>query len=148
VPTVSDRIDIVRRMVNSYNTGKTDDVAEFIHEEYLNPGALEHMPELRGPEAFALAVKWLKLTFSEDAHLEEIGYEEKGSWVRAKLALYGRQVGELVGMPATGRKFSGEQIHLIRIVDGKIRDHRDWPDYLGTYRQLGEPWPTEEGWRP
>ncbi|AXE88349.1 ester cyclase [Streptomyces sp. Go-475] len=145
---MSDHIDIVRRMVNSYNTGKTEDVAEFIHEEYLNPGALEHMPELRGPEAFALAVKWLKLTFSEDAHLEEISYEEKGSWVRAKLALYGRQVGELVGMPATGRRFSGEQIHLIRIVDGKIRDHRDWPDYLGTYRQLGEPWPKEEGWRP
>ncbi|AVH94692.1 hypothetical protein GCM10010497_18990 [Streptomyces cinereoruber] len=145
---MTDRIDVVRRMVNAYNTGDVGDVAEFIHAEYLNPGALEHMPTLRGPEAFGLAVKWLKLTFSEEAFLEEISYEENGDWVRAKLALYGRQVGELVGMPATGRRFSGEQIHLVRIVDGKIRDHRDWPDYLGTYRQLGEPWPTEEGWRP
>ncbi|EGX60534.1 hypothetical protein SZN_07133 [Streptomyces zinciresistens K42] len=145
---MTDRIDIVRRMVNAYNTGDVDDVAEFIHDEYLNPGALEHMPTLRGPEAFSLAVKWLKITFSEEAFLEEVSYEENGDWVRAKLALYGRQVGELVGMPATGRRFSGEQIHLIRIVDGRIRDHRDWPDYLGTYRQLGEPWPTQEGWRP
>lgn len=145
---MSERIDIVRKMVNAYNTGSVDDVAEFIHDEYLNPGALEHMPDLRGPESFALAVKWLKLTFSEEAYLEETGYEEKGDWVRAKLALYGRHVGDLVGMPATGKKFSGEQIHLIRIVDGKIRDHRDWPDFLGTYRQLGEPWPSETGWRP
>ncbi|MGW5969642.1 MULTISPECIES: ester cyclase [Streptomyces] len=145
---MSTQIDLVRRMVEAYNTGKTDDVAEFIHPEYLNPGALEHNPELRGPEAFAAAVTWLKYAFSEEAHLEEIGYEENGPWVRAKLALYGRHVGNLVGMPATGRRFSGEQIHLIRIVDGRIRDHRDWPDYLGTYRQLGEPWPAPEGWRP
>ncbi|MFC7330968.1 SnoaL/DnrD family polyketide biosynthesis methyl ester cyclase [Marinactinospora rubrisoli] len=139
-------IEVVRRMVNAYNTGKVDDVDEFIHPEYLNPGALEHS-NLRGPDAFALAVKWLKATFSDDAFLDEIGIEERGDWCRARLVLYGRQVGNLVGMPATGRRFSGEQIHLIRCRDGKIRDHRDWPDYLGTYRQLGEPWPDEDGWR-
>nr|WP_281259532.1 hypothetical protein [Streptomyces glaucescens] len=35
----------------------------------------------------------------------------------------------------------------MRFVDGKIRDHRDWPDYQGTYRQLGSPWPQPRGWR-
>ncbi|MDA0632774.1 ester cyclase [Nonomuraea sp. MCN248] len=145
---MSQQIDTVRRMVRAYNSGETGDVAEYIHPEYLNPGALEHYPDARGPEAFAGAVKWLKYAFSPEAHLEEVGYEENGEWVRAKLVLYGRHVGNLVGMPATGRRFAGEQIHLIRIVDGKIRDHRDWPDYQGTYRQLGEPWPEQGGWRP
>lgn len=143
---MSKNIDIVRRMVTAYNTGETDDVAEFIHPDYLNPGTLEHM-DLRGPDAFALAVKWLRMTFSEEVRLEEVRYEENGDWVRAYLVLYGRHVGDLVGMAPTGRRFSGEQIHLIKIVDGKIRDHRDWPDYQGTYRQLNEPWPTAEGWR-
>ncbi|MBP2702953.1 ester cyclase [Microbispora sp. RL4-1S] len=145
---MSEQIETVRRMVAAYNSGETGDVEDFIHPEYLNPGALEHNPDLRGPTAFAGAVKWLKYAFSEDAHLEEIGYEENGQWVRAHLVLYGRHVGNLVGMPPTGRKFAGEQIHLIRIVDGKIRDHRDWPDYLGTYRQLDMPWPEDGGWRP
>ncbi|QLQ36624.1 ester cyclase [Micromonospora robiginosa] len=143
---MSSNIDAVRRMVSAYNTGQTDDVAEYIHPDYLNPASLEHM-DLRGPEAFAMAVKWLRMTFSEEARLEEIRYEERGDWVRAYLVLYGRHVGNLVGMEPTGRRFSGEQIHLIKLVDGKIRDHRDWPDYLGTYRQLDEPWPTAEGWR-
>ncbi|WP_229397678.1 ester cyclase [Micromonospora okii] len=143
---MSRNIDAVRRMVVAYNTGQTDDVAEYIHPDYLNPASLEHM-DLRGPAAFAMAVKWLRMTFSEEAHLEEVRYEEKGDWVRAYLVLYGRHVGNLVGMEATGRRFSGEQIHLIKLVDGKIRDHRDWPDYQGTYRQLGDPWPTAEGWR-
>lgn len=139
--------DSVRRMIQAYNTGEVDDVAEYIHPEYLNPAALEHS-DLRGPKAFAMAVTWLRRTFSEEAHLEEVSIEERGSWVRAGLVLYGRHVGPLVGMAPTGRRFSGEQIHLIRLVDGKIRDHRDWPDYLGTYRQLGAPWPEADGWRP
>lgn len=143
---MSEQIEVVRRMVRAYNTGDTSDAADYIHDKYLNPASLEHM-DLRGPQAFAMAVKWLKATFSAECRLEEIRYEENGGWVRAYLALYGRHVGELVGMPATGRVFSGEQIHLVRFVDGRIRDHRDWPDYLGTYRQLGEPWPTPEGWR-
>ncbi|MGP4020944.1 SnoaL/DnrD family polyketide biosynthesis methyl ester cyclase [Saccharopolyspora sp. 5N708] len=143
---MSANIDAVRRMVRAYNTGETEDAAEYIHPDYLNPASMEHM-DLKGPEAFAMAVKWLRMTFSEELRLEEIRYAERGSWVRAYLALYGRHVGELVGMPATGRVFSGEQIHLLKLVDGKIRDHRDWPDYQGTYRQLGEPWPTEQGWR-
>ncbi|MEW2353519.1 ester cyclase [Spirillospora sp. NPDC029432] len=144
---MSDQIRAVRRMVSAYNTGDTNDVDEYIHPEYLNPGALEH-GDWQGPQAFAMAVKWLKLTFSEEARLEEVKIEERGEWVRAYLVLYGRHVGNLVGFPATGRPFSGEQIHLFRFVDGKIRDHRDWPDYQGTYRQLGEPWPEAGGWRP
>jgi nogalonic acid methyl ester cyclase/aklanonic acid methyl ester cyclase len=143
---MSDQTDAVRRMIRAYNTGETEDVAEYVHPEYLNPAALEHM-DLRGPESFAMAVKWLRMTFSEEACLEEVLIEERGDWVRAHLVLYGRHVGDLVGMAPTGRVFSGEQIHLFRFVDGKIRDHRDWPDYQGTYRQLGSPWPEPQGWR-
>ncbi|QNS09318.1 ester cyclase [Streptomyces xanthii] len=143
---MSSQFDAVRRMIDAYNTGKTDDVADYIHPEYLNPATMEHM-DLRGPDSFAMAVKWLRMTFSEQARLVEVSLEENGEWVRANLVLYGTHVGDLVGMPATGREFSGEQIHLIRFVDGKIRDHRDWPDYQGTYRQLGSPWPRPEGWR-
>lgn len=144
---MSAQINAVRRMINAYNTGQTDDVAEYVHEEYLNPATLEHM-DLRGPESFAMAVNWLRMTFSTEAHLDEVRLEERGEWVRAYLVLYGQHIGDLVGMAPTGRRFSGEQIHLIRFVDGKIRDHRDWPDYSGTYRQLDQPWPEPAGWRP
>ena len=82
--SMSKNIDIVRRMVNAYNSGKTDDVEEFIHAEYLNPGAKEHYGDALGPDVFAGAVKWLKMTFSEDVYLEEVGYEERGDWVDRK----------------------------------------------------------------
>lgn len=144
---MSPQVDAVRRLVNAFNTGKTEDVDEYIHEEYLNPATLEHGIS-QGPQAFAAVVGWVRRTFSEEAFLEEVGIEERGEWVRAHLVLYGRHVGNLVGIPPTGRRFAGEQIHLFRFVDGKIRDHRDWPDFQGTLRQLGNPWPEAGGWRP
>lgn len=144
---MSEQITAVRRMINAINTGKTDDVDEYIHPEYLNPATLEHGIH-QGPEAFTQIVKWVKMTFSDEAYLEEIKIEERGEWVKAYLVLYGRHVGNLVGMAPTNRRFAGEQVHLIRFVDGKIRDHRDWPDFQGTLRQLGEPWPEAGGWRP
>ncbi len=144
---MSSQTDAVRRVINAFNTGKTDDVDEYIHDEYLNPATLEHGIS-QGPKAFAMVVAWVRRTFSEEAHLEEINVTENGAWVRAHLVLYGRHVGNLVGIPPTGRRFAGEQIHLFRIVDGKIRDHRDWPDFQGTLRQLGDPWPENGGWRP
>ncbi|WP_078947595.1 ester cyclase [Streptomyces griseus] len=144
---MSQQIEAARRMINAFNTGKIDDADEYIHEEYLNPATLEHGIN-QGPTAFGMVVQWVKRTFSEDAHLEEVRLEERGDWVRAHLVLYGRHVGTLVGIAPTGRRFAGEQIHLLRFVDGKIRDHRDWPDFQGTLRQLGDPWPEPAGWRP
>lgn len=134
-------------MIKAYRTGDTSDADEYIHPQYRNPAASEHGNWV-GPEGFAMAIKWLKSVFSEDCYKEEVKIEERGEWVRAYMVLYGRHVGNLLGMKPTGRKFAGEQIHLIRFVDGKIRDHRDWPEYQSTYRQLGEPWPEDGGWRP
>jgi nogalonic acid methyl ester cyclase / aklanonic acid methyl ester cyclase len=144
---MSSQSEAVRRVINAFNTGKTEDVDEYVHDEYLNPATLEHGIS-QGPQAFAMVVAWVRRTFSEEAHLEEVGIVEHGEWVRAHLVLYGRHVGNLVGIPPTGRRFAGEQIHLFRFVDGKIRDHRDWPDFQGTLRQLGDPWPENGGWRP
>ncbi|CAM5349223.1 Aklanonic acid methyl ester cyclase AcmA [Streptomyces glaucescens] len=64
-------------MIQAYNTGNTDDVTEYIHPDYLNPASMEHM-DLRGPDSFAMAVKWLRMTFSEEARLEEVQLEERG----------------------------------------------------------------------
>jgi nogalonic acid methyl ester cyclase / aklanonic acid methyl ester cyclase len=135
------QIEIVRRAVAAFNTADVSDVGEYIHPDYENPAVLERS-DIRGPESFAGIVKWVCATFA-DLELLEVKIEEKGSWVRAYLTLYGRHVGELAGMAPTGRRFSGEQLHLFRLADGKIRYHRDWPDFQGTYRQLGEPWPSE-----
>ena len=134
---MSEQIEIVKRMVNAYNTGKIDDVEEFIHPEYLNPALLERSGK-RGPEGFADSVRWLRNAFSE-LHFEEIEFREGGDCVTAHLMMSGRHTGNLVGLPPTGRRFAAEQLHLCRLADGRIRHHREWRDDLGCLRQLGLP---------
>lgn len=134
---MSDAINAVRRMFEGFATGKVDDAAEYIHPDYLNPDSLERSDK-RGPESFAQNVAWLQAVFS-DLHFEENKYAEVGDIVFARVIMSGRHSGPLLGMPATGRAFYAEQLHLCRIIDGKIEHHRDWRDDLGVLRQLGLP---------
>ncbi|SED29237.1 nogalonic acid methyl ester cyclase / aklanonic acid methyl ester cyclase [Streptomyces sp. 2224.1] len=134
---MSEAIDSVRRMFQAFFTGKTDDAAEYIDPEYLNPATLERSDK-RGPESFVDSVDWLRNAFPE-LHFEEIEYREGGGYVTAHLVMSGRHTGDLVGLPPTGRRFAAEQLHLCEVVDGRIRNHREWRDDLGCLRQLGLP---------
>lgn len=134
---MSEAIDVVRRMVQAFATGKTEDASDYIHSEYLNPATLERSDK-RGPESFTDSVHWVRNAFSE-LHLEEIEYREGGGYVTAYLVMSGRHTGDLVGLPPTGRRFAAEQLHLCEVVDGRIRHHREWRDDLGCLRQLGLP---------
>ncbi|MFE3152353.1 MULTISPECIES: ester cyclase [unclassified Streptomyces] len=84
------------------------------------------------------SVDWLRNAFSE-LHFEEIEYREGGGFVTVHLVMSGRHTGDLVGLPPTGRRFAAEQLHLCEVVDGRIRNHREWRDDLGCLRQLGLP---------
>ncbi|MDI9888106.1 ester cyclase [Streptomyces sp. HNM0645] len=137
---MSQSIEAVRRMIRAYNTGRTGDVHALFDPEHLNRATIEHEFG-KGPEAFAMAVAWPRMTFPEDARRASGGrrVEERGDWVRASPALCGRRIGPLAGFAPTGRRFTVERIPSLRVVDGKVRDHRDWPEYRSTCRRLGEP---------
>jgi nogalonic acid methyl ester cyclase/aklanonic acid methyl ester cyclase len=134
---MSEAVTVLRRMFQGFATGKVDDAAEYIHPDYLNPDSLERSDK-RGPEGFAETVAWLRNAFSE-LHFDEIGFGQAGELATASVMMSGRHTGDLVGLPPTNRRFAAEQLHIVRIVDGKIREHRDWRDDLGCLRQLGLP---------
>ena len=55
--------------------------------------------------------------------------------IRARVS--GRHVGEYNGLPPSGREWSVQQIHIVRVVDGKLIEHWASRDDLGALRQLG-----------
>ncbi|MFC4910159.1 ester cyclase [Actinomadura gamaensis] len=134
---MTDGLTSVRRMFEGYKTGKIDDAADYIHPGYFNPDALERT-DTRGPDHFADCVAWLHNAFSE-LHFEELEVIDNGPVLFVRVVMSGRHTGDLVGFPPTGRAFYAEQLHLCRIVDGKVEYHRDWRDDLGVLRQLGFP---------
>jgi nogalonic acid methyl ester cyclase / aklanonic acid methyl ester cyclase len=129
--------DAVRRMFGAFASGDASSAEEYIHDNYLNPDSLERS-DSRGPKSFQENVEWLNNAFS-DLSFSELEIQENPSVVLARVVMSGKHTGDLVGQPATGKRFYAEQLHLCLITDGKIAHHRDWRDDLGVLRQLGLP---------
>jgi predicted ester cyclase len=61
----------------------------------------------------------------------------EGDRVAVRLTSHGRQVGEFMGMPPSGREYTIGEIHIFRVADGKVAEHWHQADFLGMMRQLG-----------
>ena len=57
----------------------------------------------------------------------------------------GRHTGEFFGLPATGRSFAYQQMHMIRVVNGKGAEHWAVRDDAALMRQLTGPLSHERG---
>jgi steroid delta-isomerase-like uncharacterized protein len=61
----------------------------------------------------------------------------EGDRVAVRLTASATQVGEFMGMPATGKRYTIEEIHVFGLRDGKIAEHWHQFDQMGLMRQLG-----------
>jgi steroid delta-isomerase-like uncharacterized protein len=61
----------------------------------------------------------------------------EGDKVVVRLTAHAVQSGEFMGMPASGKPYEIQEIHVFRVRDGKIAEHWGQADLLGMMRQLG-----------
>ncbi len=62
--------------------------------------------------------------------------------VAVRVTASARQVGEFMGLPASGRTYTIGEIHIFRIRDGKVVEHWHQYDLPGMMRQRGASPPT------
>jgi steroid delta-isomerase-like uncharacterized protein len=61
----------------------------------------------------------------------------EGDRVAVRLTASATQVGEFMGMPGNGKRYTIGEIHIFRVRDGQIVEHWHQFDQLGMMRQLG-----------
>jgi len=61
----------------------------------------------------------------------------EGDRVAARLTTAATQVGEFMGLPPSGKRYSIEEIHVFRLRDGKVVEHWHQFDQMGMMKQLG-----------
>jgi steroid delta-isomerase-like uncharacterized protein len=61
----------------------------------------------------------------------------EGDRVAVRLTTAATHVGEFMGMPPSGKRYSIEEIHIFRIRSGKVVEHWHQFDQMGLMRQLG-----------
>ena len=126
---------LARRVLEElFEQGDLDAADRLIHPEFVNHEAPPDNPQ--GPEGLKETVSWLRgLWGPMHADIEDELCE--GDKVVARVTMHGRHVGEFLGKPPTGKEFAAEQIHIWRVMDGKVIEHWSVRDDLGQALQLG-----------
>ena len=60
----------------------------------------------------------------------------EGDLVAGVMTTKGTQTGEFMGMPASGKKFSVREMHMVRVANGKMAEHWGLADEMSMMQQL------------
>jgi predicted ester cyclase len=104
----------------------TDDVVSYP----ARPG------ERAGIEGAKQTMRWLNAVFS-DQRWEIHRVVGEGDTVVVHMTHHGRQTGNLMGIPPTGRKFAYDYVAILRFRNGKVFEHFGIRDDMSLMRQLG-----------
>lgn len=140
--------EVTRRSFAVMQAWDEDEARLVVHPEFVNHEAVAEPPAARGRGVAALKAThdWLHSAYG-DLTFEMTDVVVDGDLAMARVVMRGRQTGPFVVYDAsgrvdrvfapTGRSFEQSQIHLYRLRDGLIVEHRANRDDLGLAEQLG-----------
>jgi predicted ester cyclase len=126
---------ITRRVLEElFEKGNFEAMDELIHPDFVNHEAPASNPQ--GPDGLKETIEWLRglwgpMRFEVEDEIAE------GDKVVDRVVMHGKHVGEFLGQPPTGKEFAARQIHVYRIVDGRVIEHWSVRDDLGQALELG-----------
>jgi predicted ester cyclase len=127
--------ELLRRIpLEVLNEGKLD-----LIDEVFAPDYVEHSP-LPGYADSREGIKSFIRDFRSaipDLHYVVDHEISEGDWVVQHVTGRGTPQREFLGMPATGKSASWQEIHIVRVSGGKAVEHWGLIDMLGVLQQLG-----------
>ncbi len=127
---------VVLRFVEQYQSG-SHDVA--VARECLADDFVDHSPfGPFAPDRDGVLALFDHLFGAFDGFHAEIHRQvSEGELVTTHKTFHGRHTGEFMGIPPTGTEISFDVIDILRVSDGKMREHWNVVDALGLMTQLG-----------
>jgi len=122
------------RIVEIYNLGKVELIDELFAPDYVDRTPWAGYAPTR--DGFKKAVTALKAGFPDLRYtLDESIYS--GDKLVQRVTGRGTMTGEFNGMPATGKRATWTEIHIGRVVNGRVVEHWGVADQLSMLVQLG-----------
>jgi steroid delta-isomerase-like uncharacterized protein len=130
---------LIEEWVEAFNLGDMDAAAGLFADEGLNLGMKVGRMQVR-------AVLDDMQTRFPDMKVRVQDWVVQLDWVVMRCTYSGTHLGVgrlpvdgamLIGVPATGKTFEVQHIHMFRMRDGKIQEHWACRDDVGMMRQLG-----------
>jgi steroid delta-isomerase-like uncharacterized protein len=126
--------ELVRRFWEVAEKGDYDAFGDYVTEDSVDHTPMPGQPP--GLEGVKYIFKMLKTAFPDfSEEIADMVAEDDKVVVRS--ISRGTHQGELMGMPPTGKKVQVDEIHIVRIKDGKMTEHWGLFDQAGMMTQLG-----------
>ena len=132
--SAEDNKTIVRRVYDeAINNGNFIVVNESFTDDYIyrSPGS----PEFHGPDGFKQLVTTYRTAFP-DLHIQLDELIVEGDTVVSRYTACGTQLGELMGVPPTGKYVTGTGVVISHFRGGKAADEWELIDIFGVMQQL------------
>ncbi|WP_063043916.1 ester cyclase [Nocardia pseudovaccinii] len=126
---------LIRRFYHEIDAGNIEAMDELVAENYL-----DHSPPPFpgiGPGREGLKQAFRMFWDATPGRHEIEDQIAEGDRVVTRITAYGRQVGDLPGIPATGHELTMTGTTIHRIQDGKIAEKWSDKDVLALLQQLG-----------
>jgi predicted ester cyclase len=127
--------ELVRRYRQAHNMNRLDQLDAIVAAELVSHNLLPSFPP--GLES-GKAAHQRAVAASPDYQVETEDLIAEGDKVVERWRASGTHTGApFMGVPASGKRFSGTGISIYRIADDKIVEHWAEADFLGLAQQLG-----------
>ncbi|MGH9164474.1 MAG: ester cyclase [Acidimicrobiales bacterium] len=133
---MTDDAAVYRRFpLEIFNEGKLELIDELTAEDFVEHAELPpgFPPGRAGIGAFVTAIRSAFPDFRYEILLQTQDGDLHVGLVRAS----GTMEGEFMGMPASGKSATWDEVHIGRIQDGRLTEHWTVQDRLGMLQQLG-----------
>jgi steroid delta-isomerase-like uncharacterized protein len=131
--TIEDNKSLVRRFIHEiFVEGNAETVDELLADDFVGhtwPSTGHPKDDLKG--AITRTAGLTDKAFDVEDVIAE------GDRVVVRLTAAATQTGEMMGMPASGKRYSIGEIHIFRVQDGKVAEHWHQYDRIGMMQQLG-----------
>lgn len=128
-----DKVTLRRFPLEILNEGKIDVIDEVLAADYVEHSPFGYPATREGAKSFVRdfrsAVPDLKYTVNREI--------SEGDFVVQHVTASGTLKGEFMGMPATGKSATWDEVHIVRVVGGRGVEHWGLVDQLGMLQQLG-----------
>ena len=132
--TTDENKAVVRRFIDEiFLEGNLDSVDELLTDDFTPHTWGKVEP---GKEAMKAAIERVSKGLS-DASMTIQDVIDEGDRVAVRLTSHAVQTGEFMGLPPSGKPYTIGEIHIFRLVDGKVAEHWHQADFMGMMRQLG-----------
>lgn len=125
---------IARRFIDEvFVEGRTEAVDELLADDFVG----HTWPSTGHPKDDLKAAIERTSKGLSDARFDIEDMIAEGDRVAVRLTASATQTGELMGMPASGKRYSIGEIHIFRIRGGQVIEHWHQFDQMAMMKQLG-----------